>query len=165
MAHLSPFTVKNSYTGPDFVISDLRRFARAIALLGLPGLGSACATLGPSEASLPLGSVQIAAPPVYAEWAQRTRSCSGMERSLSTVQFYVVPGVQTFPTKDGAKVGLWSREGKTDRIVIAGNYENHEMVVRHEMLHALLQREGHPADYFVNRCHLTWETWSANGGN
>jgi len=48
--------------------------------------------------------------------------------------------------------------------VIAGNYAEHEMVVRHEMLHALLQREGHPTDYFVNRCHLTWESWSAAGG-
>jgi hypothetical protein len=56
---------------------------------------------------------------------------------------------------------MWNREGRINRIVIAGNYLNHEMVVRHEMLHALLQREGHPTDYFVDRCHLTWETWNS----
>lgn len=142
-------------------MSTFRRLATLTSLLGLPGLGSACATLGPSEGTLPLGAVQIAPPAAYQEWAQRTRSCSGLSGDLSTVQFYVIPGVQTFSTNDGAKVGLWSREGKTDRIVIAGNYENHEMVVRHEMLHALLQREGHPQDYFINRCHLTWESWNS----
>lgn len=137
--------------------------ARAALLVSLASFGSGCAALGPSEALLPVGAVQIAAPPVYREWAQRTRSCSGLEGDLSAVQFYVIPGVETFATEDGAKVGLWTREGRTNRIVIAGSYENHEMVVRHEMLHALLQREGHPTDYFVTRCHLTWETWATAG--
>jgi len=144
-------------------MAERRRVPLMVLLSGLSGLGSACATLAPSESLLPPGAVQISPPAVYQEWAQRTRSCSGLDGNLSTVQFYVVPGVQTFSTDDGAKVGLWSREGKANRIVIAGNYENHEMVVRHEMLHALLQREGHPADYFVTRCHLTWETWASGG--
>ena len=146
-------------------MSARRRFPFAVLLSGLSGLGSACATLAPSEGLLPPGAVQISPPTVYQDWAQRTRSCSGLEGDLSTVQFYVIPGVQTFSTKDGEKVGLWSREGRTDRIVIAGNYENHEMVVRHEMLHALLQREGHPSGYFVDRCHLTWETWNSAGAD
>lgn len=32
-------------------------------------------------------------------------------------------------------------------------------VVRHEMLHALLDRGDHPPEYFVSRCGLTWESW------
>jgi hypothetical protein len=72
----------------------------------------------------------------------------------------VVPGVETFETDAGPKVGMWVKEGGREIIVIAGNYQNHEMVVRHEMLHSLLRGHGHPTDYFVERCHLTWESWS-----
>ncbi|HEV8599346.1 MAG TPA: hypothetical protein VGQ69_08310 [Gemmatimonadales bacterium] len=105
----------------------------------------------------------LATPAVYQEWHQRTQACSGLTGDFSTVQFYVVPGVDTFPTEVGPKVGMWTREGRVNRIIIAGNYLAHEMVVRHEMLHALLQREGHPAGYFVERCHLTWESWNSGG--
>ena len=123
-----------------------------------------CTSLGPSEASLPAGAVPLAAPEIYREWELRTQSCSGLTGDFSTLQFYVVPGVETFPTEAGPKVGLWKREGWVNRIVIAGNYVAHEMVVRHEMLHALLQREGHPSSYFVDRCHLTWDTWNSDSG-
>ena len=128
------------------------------------GLVSGCSSLSPSEPSLPTGAVAVSAPPVYSEWHQLTQQCSGLSDDFSAIQFYVVPGVDAFPTAEGPKVGLWQREGGVNRIVIAGNYAEHEMVVRHEMLHALLQREGHPASYFVDRCHLTWESWSAAGG-
>jgi hypothetical protein len=37
-----------------------------------------------------------------------------------------------------------------------------EMVVRHEMLHDLLGRPGHPDPPFGSGCPLTWATW--NGG-
>ncbi len=33
------------------------------------------------------------------------------------------------------------------------------MVVRHEMLHELLQRGGHPTPPFGSGCPLTWATW------
>jgi hypothetical protein len=132
--------------------------------LGLAGLVAGCSSLSPSEPSLPAGSVALSVPPVYREWHQLTQQCSGLSEDFSAIQFYVVPGVDTFPTEAGPKVGLWQREAGVNRIVIAGNYAEHEMVVRHEMLHALLQREGHPANYFVDRCHLTWDSWSAAGG-
>jgi hypothetical protein len=34
-----------------------------------------------------------------------------------------------------------------------------EMVVRHEMLHDLLSRPGHPDPPFGKGCPLTWNTW------
>jgi hypothetical protein len=143
------------------VTQQLLLFRRFATLLGLPGLVGSCNTLAPHEPALPVGAVSLATPAVFQEWYLRTQSCSGLSADFSTVQFYVVPGVNTFPTEAGPKVGLWEREGHTNRIVIAGNYLGHEMVVRHEMLHALLQREGHPSDYFVDRCHLTWESWNS----
>jgi hypothetical protein len=133
--------------------------------LGLPVVLSACSSItGPRTTGLPEGAVPIVAPAVYRDWSTRTEACSGLWADFSTVQWYVVPGVDTFSTEAGEKVGMWLSEGGTDRIVIAGNYQNHEMVVSHELLHHLLGKAGHPAEYFVTRCHLTWESWRAAGG-
>jgi len=133
--------------------------------LGLSLLVSACSTItGPRATGLPAGAVPVAAPAVYRDWSARTEACSGLHADFSTVQWYVVPGVDTFPTESGEKVGMWVSAGGTDRIIIAGNYQNHEMVVSHELLHHLLRHEGHPPEYFVSRCHLTWESWQAAGG-
>jgi hypothetical protein len=130
-----------------------------LAALVLPMTLLGCTALAPSESTLPAGAIALEAPAVFRTWFARTEGCSGLSGDFSTVQFYVIPGVDAFPTPEGNKVGLWSRVGKIHRIVIAGNYQNHEMVVSHEMLHSLLSREGHPEDYFVRKCHLTWESW------
>jgi hypothetical protein len=133
--------------------------------LVLSALLSSCSSItGPHATGLPVGAVPIVAPAIYREWSARTEACSGLQADFSTVQWYVVPGVDTFSTNEGEKVGMWVSEGGTDRIVIAGNYQNHEMVVSHELLHHLLKHEGHPSEYFVIRCHLTWESWRAAGG-
>ncbi len=107
-----------------------------------------------------MGATEVAFPAIYKEWHLKTEVCSGLTGEFSTIKFYVVPGVETFSTKDGAKVGEWTTDGSSNRIIIAGNYQNFEMVVRHEMLHALLGKEGHPPEYFVDKCHLTWESWN-----
>jgi hypothetical protein len=120
---------------------------------------AACAPTGPSS-PVPPGAVPMAAPAVYAEWFQRTEECAGLEGRLQRIEWYVVPGVEAFETEAGPKVGMWTRQGGREWIVVAGNYEGHEMVVRHEMLHSLLGVHGHPDDYFGQRCQLTWETWA-----
>ena len=131
----------------------------------IPVALSACSSLAaPTEIALPNGAVEIAAPAVYREWHQKTQQCSGLAEDFSTVKFYVVPGVETFSTGDGQKVGQWIRHGNVSQVVIAGNYQNHEMVVSHELLHSLLGREGHPTEYFNQRCRLTWDTWSGPNG-
>lgn len=137
-----------------------RTIKRACSILGSLGL-SGCAALAPSQAVMPEGAVPVAAPAVYREWYQRTEACSGRTGNLDAVQFYVVPGVETFETRDGPQVGVWIGEGGSHRIVIAGNYQGHEMVVRHELLHTLLRQAGHPEEYFVSRCRLTWESWNS----
>jgi hypothetical protein len=122
-------------------------------------LAGGCSSLAPSDLELPAGAVPVAAPASYAAWFARTEQCAGLRGSFQTVEWYVVPGVATFATSAGAKVGMWEKSGSVARIIIAGNFADHEMVVRHEMLHHILDREGHPAEFFVDRCHLTWETW------
>ncbi|MGE0552243.1 MAG: hypothetical protein AB7R55_02310 [Gemmatimonadales bacterium] len=118
-----------------------------------------CSSLSPSDLLLPSGALPVAAPATYKAWFGRTEACSGLNGRFEAIEWYVVPGVESFPTAAGPKVGMWERSGAVARIIVAGAYQDHEMVVRHEMLHHLLDREGHPSDYFVSRCHLTWESW------
>src|SRR5512139_3732349 len=136
--------------------SSLRALRRLVRAALVPAVVAGCTPTGPSE-SLPTGAVPLAAPAVYRDWFAGTESCSGLSGSLDQVQFIVVPGVATFETDAGPKVGLWVRRGGQHYIVIAGAYLQHEMVVRHEMLHSLIGASGHPADLFSNRCGLTWE--------
>lgn len=132
---------------------------RAIALIPLIGLG-ACSGTEPTAALLPDGAVSISAPVAYADWYGRTEACSGQGGDFSKVRFFVVPNAKSFQTEFGETVALWRKVGDEQFIIVSGEYQNHEMVLRHEMLHALLEREGHPMEYFVSRCRLTWDTWS-----
>ncbi len=111
---------------------------------------------------LPSGAIAIEAPANYQLWWEKTESCSGLSADYASVEWYVVPGVTTFPTEDGEKVGLWVRSAGATRIIIAGFYRDSELVVRHEILHELLGREGHPEDYFRDRCRLTWDTFESD---
>lgn len=126
--------------------------------LGLIGMLAACETLGLPD-PLPAGAEPFAAPAEFRTWWTRTEECSARAGDMSHIEWYVVPGVHTIETSDGPKVGVWSHSTAGVRIVLAGDYANSELVVRHEMLHALLDQEGHPSEYFVERCKLTWESW------
>lgn len=117
-----------------------------------------CSVLDPVS-DLPAGAVEFVPPTSYAGWWDKTQSCAGLTSSMENVTWYVVPGVRTFPTEAGDKVGFWSRSRVGTRIIFAGDYRDHELVVRHEILHELLGREGHPDEYFRDRCRLTWDTY------
>lgn len=131
--------------------------------LALLGTLAACEALGPAD-PLPPTAQEIVPPEAYREWWSRTEACSGRVGNFTRVQWYVVPDAQTFATDAGEKVGLWTHSSAGVRIIIAGNYADNELVVRHEMLHALLDREGHPPEYFQTRCGLTWEAWGSHQG-
>lgn len=129
-----------------------------LALLAVAG----CSSFAPTNEALPPGALPMIAPAEYRAWFDRTMACSGLRGRLADIQWYVVPEVETFATPAGPKVGMWEKTGGVARIIVAGRFRDHEMVVRHEMLHHLLDREGHPADYFVDRCQLTWESWNGS---
>ena len=136
-----------------------RAFRGPLPLLAIWLGVASCATLEPGP--LPDGAVPMTPAPTYAEWFTRTEACAGLSGDFEEIEWYVVPDVSTFETEMGDKVGLWEQTGGVNRITIAGAYTEHEMVVRHEMLHELLGREGHPQEYFVTRCHLTWDSWNS----
>jgi hypothetical protein len=125
--------------------------------LYLPILGLATAGCGFD----PVGEAPMDPPAVYREWWAKTEACSGLSGDFDRVEWLVVPG-SSFECSSGQCAGHWERG---HRIYIAGDWTGHEMVVRHEILHELLERSGHPNPPFGTGCPLTWETWRASQGN
>ena len=112
-----------------------------------------------SPSTIPAGAVSYHPPADYQTWWERTEACAGLQGNFAGISWYIVPGADHMDTEIGQKVGLWQRDNGHSTITIAGNYRDSELVVRHEMLHDLLSRAGHPEEYFVDRCGLTWDSW------
>jgi len=78
-------------------------------------------------------------------------SCSGLQGSLAEVSWYQVPGSETVDRSGDEVAGYWAPAG--NRIVLGGEATLDGLLVRHEMLHALVrQLKGHPREYFLERC-------------
>lgn len=139
---------------------------RPALLLFLLAFGAGCsATTEPSSPSIPAGAVAFSPSPAFRDWWLATESCAGLSGSFSSVEWFVIPGVETFDPGTGTQVvGMWSRGAGGTRITLAGAWQGSEFVVRHEMLHALIGQSGHPALYFEIRCGLTWEQWQGKAG-
>ena len=118
-------------------------------------LASACAL--PKVGGAPVAPVERAwAVPtleLYQEWWRKTEQCSGLRAEMAGVTFYAVDS-PSGAISLGREVahGWWIREG--NRIYLPANALGEEWLVRHEMLHALLQRGSHPTDMFVKACRL-----------
>ena len=107
----------------------------------------------------PAGAEPLAAPPVYKEWWAKTQACSGLSGDFDRVRFETVPGDE-FACPTGTCVGRWE---SNHHIYLAQDWSLNEMVVRHEMLHELLGKAGHPDPPFGHGCPLTWATWPGPG--
>jgi hypothetical protein len=104
----------------------------------------------PTAPSLPAGAVRFTPPSIYRLWWALTEQCSGRQGNYDAITWYVVPDARTLPGTNGFN-GIWYGD---NRIVLAGanNGISAGDLVRHEMLHALLNGGGHPRDMFVRRC-------------
>lgn len=119
------------------------------ALLGLAALG--CSDLlGPflPDDRVPL----VPLPPEYEHWWSVVETCSGLQAELGDVEWWVLPGQETFP--DGEEAGRYYSVGH--QIGLAASVVRDGFVVRHEMLHAMLSANriyvDHPKPFFENRC-------------
>jgi hypothetical protein len=99
-------------------------------------------------------------PAVYREWWAKTEACSGLSGDFDRVKWSVVPG-NGFECASGTCAGHWEPD---HHVYLAEDWTTNEMVVRHEMLHDLLQRAGHPDPPFGDPCPLTWATWQGDRG-
>jgi hypothetical protein len=102
------------------------------------------------------GEARMDPPAVYREWWSKTEACSGLSGDFDRIEWLVVPG-HSFSCASGHCAGHWQSD---HQIYIAADWTMNELVVRHEMLHDLLGRPGHPNPPFGKGCPLTWETWS-----
>lgn len=110
---------------------------KAVALVLLV---SACAAFTPAE---PFARFW---PPLRYRlwWAETWASCgakvaSQPQRGLDEIAFFVV-GAERFETPLGVAVGAYSK----GRIYVAHPYLGDPHIVRHEMLHAMLDDYSHP---------------------
>jgi hypothetical protein len=106
----------------------------------------------------PEGDQPLNPPAVYREWWAKTEACSGRTGDFDRLRWTMIEGY-SFPCSSGQCAGHWAA---SHHIYLAGEWAMDEMVVRHEMLHDLLGKPGHPDPPFGVGCPLTWETW--NGG-
>lgn len=118
------------------------------------------ALLGGCSRFAPEDAERIEPPAIYRTWWARTEQCSGRSGSMARVQWFLVPG-HAFQCPTGTCAGRWE---DNHSIYIAEDWLEHEMVVRHEMLHELLNAPGHPDPPFGDPCPLTWSTWSGGAG-
>lgn len=94
-------------------------------------------------------------PASYLGWWQATEACSGRTGRMSRIVWMRVPadsgGLFVW---DGRRVaGLWH---EPHTIYISDALLDLEPLVRHEMLHDLLQVAGHPSTPFITPCNVRW---------
>jgi hypothetical protein len=107
----------------------------------------------------PVGETPLDPPPVYREWWAKTQACSGLSGDFDRLRWSTIEG-PSFSCSSGQCAGHWRSD---HHIFLASEWSMDEMVVRHEMLHDLIGRPGHPAPPFGQGCPLTWETWNGGG--
>ena len=99
--------------------------------------------------ALPAGSRSLDPPPEYELWWSMTESCSGIQGALANIEWYMVPNTDVLPGTNDLS-GEWFPQ--RNRIVLAASSQHAGGLVRHEMLHALLQDAGHVREEFLGRC-------------
>lgn len=104
--------------------------AMVLAFLLLTGCDS---ILGPE---IPEGATPYDPLPAYAEWWGEVQHDAGITGSLARVRFYEVQSGPWWSDRYNRIVhGIWLSDG---RIYIAAGFTDHENLIKHEMLHELL---------------------------
>ncbi len=120
--------------------------AAAVALL----LGPACREVIVMPPELPATAQPLVALSIYETWWRATEQCSGLSANMSRVRWFVVPESDSFTYQGGRYDGYWWDE--VHWITLASAKVQTGEIVRHEMLHDLLGRGDHPAEFFQRRC-------------
>ena len=131
-------------------MTPLREACRLVALVSLAAGSLACRDIVYREPTLPAGAEPFEPPAAYAEWWHQTEACSGREGDFRRVRWFVVPNADYFVVDGRHYEGMWYSH--FHYIALASAYVSYGLVVRHEMLHDLLDRVDHPPEYFRDRC-------------
>ncbi|MFL5558932.1 MAG: hypothetical protein ACJ794_09920 [Gemmatimonadaceae bacterium] len=102
------------------------------------------------EPPLPDDAEQFSPPAVYSTWWQMTQACSALTGSLAGVTWYQTSKI-VYDTESGDVIaGYWL--AASNRIVLTSSVMLDGGIVRHEMLHALIRKGGHPRGQFLGNC-------------
>jgi len=102
------------------------------------------------EPALPADAEAFSPPPVYSTWWKMTEACSTLTGSLAGVTWYQTTEVVHDTHSGDVIAGYWVPG--SNRIVLTNSVMMNGGIVRHEMLHALLQRGRHPRGQFLGNC-------------
>jgi hypothetical protein len=117
----------------------------AVAVLLLAG---ACSS---ATDPLPAGAVPLVPREIYELWWHEVEQCSGKTADFTAIAWYYVPGAGGFTVGSNPDiVAVWQSQHHS--ISLAEYVRDNADVVRHEELHAILNRSDHPAEYFVQKC-------------
>jgi hypothetical protein len=121
----------------------LRRLVAS--LLMVCGWGCNGGVTGPPPGAVPfVPSVQ------FRLWWTLTEACSGRSGDFDAVKWYVLPQQSSFALEGQGVNAAWYGDGNA--IVFGFGQQYYPNLVRHEMLHALLQSGTHPRDEFLGKC-------------
>jgi len=111
---------------------------------------AACDGAGVVDPPLPPDAEEFSPPVVYSTWWNMTQACSGLTGSLGGVTWYKTSEVLDDARTGDLVLGYWSPARNTIVLTTASVLDGG--TVRHEMLHALLAKSGHPRDQFLGKC-------------
>jgi hypothetical protein len=103
---------------------------------------------------MPNGATPMTPPESYRKVWIEAMACTGKIGDFNRISFWSVPGENFETPRIDKAAGMTEHQ----RIFIAEKYLGHPMVVKHEMIHALIG-SGHPEVPFKVPCKATWDTW------
>jgi predicted small lipoprotein YifL len=125
------------------------RFALLITLLAATGCGS---IIGP-EYTLPPDAVPVAPGESYALWYAQAEACAGVDGDFAAVRWFEVPGERWWdPLRQQYAIATWRHPH--DIYITTANLDD-EYVVKHEVIHDLLQGGASNDSRFGECSHIT----------
>ena len=99
------------------------------------------------DTDFPSSAMPLAPPPEFRVWWEVVESCSGRSGRFDAVGWFQA---NELTVRGEVALGAWFSRG--NRIALVGSESFFGPLVRHEMLHAILQDGDHPSEYFQSRC-------------
>ena len=127
----------------------MRRMSLA-AIVTLVAVTGSCRDLAVVAPELPPSAEPLAPLAVYSDWWRAAEDCSGRSAPMMRVRWFVVRGSDSFAYQGTRYDGYWWNG--VHWIMLAEARLQDPGIVRHEMLHDLLGRGDHPAEFFQERC-------------
>lgn len=99
------------------------------------------------DSDFPASAVPMPLPPEFRVWWEALESCSGHRARFDDVRWFQTSELSI---RGETAFGAWFPVG--NRIALLGSGDFTGSIVRHEMLHAILQDGDHPSRFFESRC-------------